>query len=206
MMHDEEFLNEAIKKYEESKGIHSLLLELRERRRAENDNTSISVRVDNKNATQAICEPLKELLKLRNENTRLIAALACRDEEIACRDKAIENMVKLDGYVRPAPCTKFKHATPKEWVAKLNEEVSEVIESLCSPAISREDRLREMVDVATVARSMAYATGYTLGEWEEMQRWVNDHNRRRGYMDEPEWEEMKGGGCVERLEHQHTVL
>ncbi len=52
-----------------------------------------------------------------------------------------------------------------------------------------------MVDVATVARSMAYATGYTLGEWEEMQRWVNDHNRRRGYMDEPEWEEMISGTC-----------
>lgn len=86
---------------------------------------------------------------------------------------------------RPEPCTKFHDASRKEWIAKLNEEVSEVIESLCSPAISREDRLREMVDVATVARSMAYATGYTLGEWEEMQRWVNDHNRRRGYMDEP---------------------
>ena len=46
MMHDEEFLNEAIKKYEESKGIHSLLLELRERRRAEKDSASISVRVE----------------------------------------------------------------------------------------------------------------------------------------------------------------
>ena len=60
MMHDEEFLNEAITAYRNSKGIHSLLLELRERRRAEKDNASISVRVDDKNATQAICEPLKE--------------------------------------------------------------------------------------------------------------------------------------------------
>ena len=65
MMHDEEFLNEAITAYSNSKGIHSLLLELRERRRAEKDSASISVRVDDKNATQAICEPLKELVDLR---------------------------------------------------------------------------------------------------------------------------------------------
>ena len=186
MMHDEEFLNEAITAYSDSKGIHSLLLELRERRRAEKDSASISVRVDDKNATQAICEPLKELLKLRNENTRLIAALACRDEEIACRDKAIENMVKLDGYVRPAPCTKFKHATPKEWVAKLNEEVAEVIEAIYDPQASRDDMLREMVDVATVIRSMEYASGFSKQKINEMQLWVNAHNRERGYMEASE--------------------
>ena len=129
---------------------------------------------------------MKELPKLRNENTRLIDALACRDEEIACRDKAIENMVKLDGYVRPAPCTKFKHATPKEWVAKLNEEVAEVIEAIYDPQASRDDMLREMVDVATVIRSMEYASGFSKQKINEMQLWVNAHNRERGYMEASE--------------------
>ena len=124
------------------------------------------------------------MLKLRNENTRLIAALACRDEEIACRDKAIENMVELDGYVQPAPCTKFKHSTAKEWVAKLNEEVAEVIEAMYDPDATRKNLLREMVDVVTVIRSMQYALGFSKAEINEMQLWVNDHNRERGYMEE----------------------
>ena len=122
-----------------------------------------------------IQEPLKELIGLRAENKKLNEMIQGLEHELdAVKD------------ARPEPCTKFHDASRKEWIAKLNEEVSEVIESLCSPAISREDRLREMVDVATVARSMAYATGYTLDEWEAMQRWVNRHNRKRGYMDEPE--------------------
>ena len=119
-------------------------------------------------------EPLKELIKLRAENKKI-------NEEY----QRLEHELDTVKDARPEPCTKFRDASRKEWIAKLNEEVSEVIESLCSPAISRKDRLREMVDVATVARSMAYAIGYTLDEWEEMQRWVNGNNRRRGYMDEP---------------------
>lgn len=120
-------------------------------------------------------EPLKELIKLRAENKKI-------NEEY----QRLEHELDAVKDARPEPCTKFHDASRKEWIAKLNEEVSEVIEALYSPAMSRQDRLREMVDVATVARSMAYAAGYTLAEWETMQRWVNKHNRERGYMDEPE--------------------
>ena len=103
-------------------------------------------------------EPLNDLIKLRAENKKLNEMIQCLEHELDTVKDA-----------RPEPCKKFRDASRKEWIAKLNEEVSEVIESLCSPATSREDRLREMVDVATVARSMAYATGYMLDEWEEMQ-------------------------------------
>ncbi len=46
--------------------------------------------------------------------------------------------------------------------------------------------LREFVDVSTVIRSMEYAARFTDTEIAQMQRWVNRHNRERGYMDEPE--------------------
>ena len=120
-------------------------------------------------------EPLQEIIKLRAENNKL--------NEII---QGIEHEFDAVKDARPEPCTKFRDASKKEWVAKLSEEAGEVIEALYNPTVSREDCLREMVDVATVARSMAYATGYTLDEWEEMQRWVNNNNRERGYMDEPE--------------------
>ena len=119
-------------------------------------------------------EPLKELIGLRAENKKLNEMIQGFEHEL----DAVKN-------ARPEPCTKFRDASKKEWVAKLSEEAGEVIEALYNPTVSREDCLREMVDVATVARSMAYATGYTLDEWEAMQRWVNGNNRRRGYMDEP---------------------
>ena len=95
MMHDEEFLNEAITAYRNSKGIHSLLLELRERRRAEKDNASISARVDDKNATQAICEPLKELIDLRER-------VALYKDIIQKLDKGMQKiLISL-----PQPCVK----------------------------------------------------------------------------------------------------
>lgn len=162
MMNDEEFLNEAMTAYRNSKGIYSLLLELRERRRAEKDNASISVRVDDKNATQAICEPLIELFAAREKLKSL-----------------------------PEPCTKFNNASIKEWIAKLNEEVGEVVEALYELEVAdtfekvkdkRLNLLREFVDVSTVIRSMEYAARFTDTEIAQMQRWVNKHNRERGYV------------------------
>ena len=125
-------------------------------------------------ALYEVQEPLKELIKLRAENKKI-------NEEY----QRLEHELDTVKDARPIPCKKFRDASKKEWVAKLSEEAGEVIEALYNPTVSREDCLREMVDVATVARSMAYATGYTLDEWEEMQRWVNGNNRQRGYMDEP---------------------
>ena len=128
-----------------------------------------------KTTVYEVQEPLKELIKLRAENKKLNEMIQGLEHELDTVKDA-----------RPEPCKKFRCASRKEWIAKLNEEVSEVIESLFSPAKSREDRLREMVDVATVVRSMEYSFGYSRDEIDCMQRWVNGNNRRRGYMYEPE--------------------
>ena len=149
------------------------LNELRERRRAEKDSASISARVDDKNATQAICEPLKELLAAREKLKSL-----------------------------PEPCTAFKNNSFSDWLGKINEEVGEVIEAMYDLKAAknveivlpdtirkiqekRNNLLRELVDVSTVIRSAEYAAGFTDTEINQMQRWVNRHNRGRGYMDEP---------------------
>ena len=52
------------------------------------------------------------------------------------------------------------------------------------PEATRKGVIREMVDVVTVIRSMQYALGFSRQEINEMQSWVNDHNRERGYMEE----------------------
>ena len=180
MMHDEEFLNEAITAYSNSKGIHSLLLELRERRRAEKEYACISDREDRKNSAETITEPLKELLELREQNKALKNFSAGQAAIISRLQDELGNSET----VLPLACTKFKHATSKEWVAKLNEEVAEVIEAIYDPQASCDDMLREMVDVATVIRSMEYASGFSKQKINKMQLWVNAHNRERGYMEE----------------------
>ena len=190
MMHDEEFLNEAITAYSNSKGIHSLLLELRERRRAEKEYACISDREDRKNSAETITEPLKELLELREQNKALKNFSAGQAAIISRLQDELGNSET----VLPLACTKFKHATSKEWIAKLNEEVAEVleamygIESMKNKGImfpQKTNLLREMVDVSTVIRSMQYAYGFTDKEIAAMQKWVNENNARRGYFNEP---------------------
>ena len=120
-------------------------------------------------------EPLKELIKLRAENKKLNEMIQGLEHELdAVKD------------ARPEPCTRFKNSTKKEWAAKINEEVGEVIEAMYDPNKSTHDLLREMVDVVTVIRSMEYAARFTDTEIAQMQCWVNNNNRERGYMNEPE--------------------
>ena len=140
-------------------------------------------------------QPLKELVELRERNKDL-------KHKIEEMHKAADEQQKVIQYLlqsTPEPCTKFKDASLKEWVAKLNEEVAEVVEAMyelealknkgilfpdtLSEIKSKEKNLsREMVDVSTVIRSMQYAYGFTDKEIADMQEWVNAHNRERGYM------------------------
>lgn len=140
--------------------------ELKRRRDEEKEYAVTSTPPSDKNPAEAICEPLKELLAAREKLKSL-----------------------------PEPCTKFNNASIKEWIAKLNEEVGEVVEALYELEVAdtfekvkdkRLNLLRELVDVSTVIRSMEYAARFTDTEIAQMQRWVNRHNRERGYMDEPE--------------------
>ena len=179
MMHDEEFLNEAITAYSNSKGIHSLLLELRERRRAEKDNTSISVRVDDKNATQAICEPLKELIDLRER-------VALYSDIIQKLDKEMQKiLISL-----PQPCVKIGEkklntCTVKEWMSSINEEVTELHEAIISYEASKcggdfNNFVEEATDVITVITSMLAAYKCTEEDRMDAQRKVNLKNEKRG--------------------------
>lgn len=119
-------------------------------------------------------EPLQEIIKLRAENKKLNEMIQGLEHEL----DAVKN-------ARPDPCTRFKNSTKKEWAAKINEEVGEVIEAMYDPNKSTHNLLREMVDVVTVMKSFAYAIGVDDNRWGVVQKWVNGNNRRRGYMDEP---------------------
>ena len=137
--------------------------ELKRRRNEEKEYAVTSTPPSDKNPAGAICEPLKELLAAREKLKSL-----------------------------PEPCTAFQNNCFAAWLGKLNEEVNEVADALIrlvgdekNPGKIRH-LLRELCDVSTVVRSMEYSLGYSRDEVDCMQRWVNNNNRERGYMDEPE--------------------
>ena len=147
--------------------------ELKGRRDEEKEYAVTSTPPSDKNPAGAICEPLKELLAAREKLKSL-----------------------------PEPCTAFKNNSFYDWLGKINEEVGEVIEAMYDLKAAknveivlpdtirkiqekRNNLLRELVDVSTVIRSAEYAAGFIDTEINQMQRWVNRHNRGRGYMDEP---------------------
>ena len=90
---------------------------------------------------------------------------------------------------KPQPCTVFTNAGTVDWVAKLNEEVYEVmlesayVERLADVADDDDvERLaEELTDVITVCVSWLHALGYDEQMRGEMQRLVNEKNRERGY-------------------------
>lgn len=98
--------------------------------------------------------------------------------------------------IQPRPCKKFRNATIAEWVAKLYEETNEAVqEAVCfSWLVSTddeeneeeidavEDRLAlELTDVITVCTSWLDALGYSATARGELQRLVNEKNKKRGY-------------------------
>ena len=91
--------------------------------------------------------------------------------------------------VYPIPCGKFKNADVSEWLAKLAEEVDEVIELAEEPPFRtdethEENLTMELMDVITVCYSWLYAKGYDGDKLDELTAKVNEKNRVRGYHDE----------------------
>ena len=179
MMHDEEFLNEAITAYSNSKGIHSFLLELRERRRAEKEYACISGGEDRKNSAETIAEPLKELIDLRER-------VALYKDIIQKLDKGMQKiLISL-----PQPCVKIGEkeldtCTVKEWMSSINEEVTELHEAIISYEASNDGRdfnnfVEEATDVITVITSMLAAYECTEEDRMDAQRKVNLKNEKRG--------------------------
>ena len=123
----------------------------------------------------------KENLTLKEENKQLRQAFA-----------DIVNMT------RPQPCTKFCDAKITEWIAKLSEETNEVIQEAKKVyALEKADEdgaeyagcigdaevplAEELTDVITVCVSWLHALGYDEYLRGEVQKRVNEKNKKRGY-------------------------
>ena len=103
-------------------------------------------------------------------------------------ERTAEDAQEID-MTKPQPCTVFANAGTVDWVAKLNEEVYEVmlesayVERLAAEADDDDvERLaEELTDVITVCTSWLYALGYDEDMRGEVQRRINEKNRERGY-------------------------
>ena len=99
---------------------------------------------------------------------------------------------------KPQPCTRFWNAGTVEWIAKLSEETNEVIQEAKKVyALEKADEdgveyagcigdaevtlAEELTDVITVCVSWLHALGYDEEMRGELQRLVNEKNKKRGY-------------------------
>ena len=130
-----------------------------------------------------ITQMAERVRELEEENKRLKGLL----EE--CENKREPDMTK------PQACTKFRDAKITAWIAKLSEETHEVVqeaenyEMICKNAaagtgdvLDAKDRLaEELTDVITVCVLWLDALGYDEEMRGELQRLVNEKNKKRGY-------------------------
>ena len=127
---------------------------------------------------------LKELVDLRKRNKDLKHKIECMDESSGIQQETICHLKSL----APEPCIKFCGASDKELIAKLMEEVIEIVTARSEYTVkpngdNKKNLLRELVDVSTVIRTIEMAWNDQGKEIADMQEWVNKHNRERGYMD-----------------------
>ena len=103
--------------------------------------------------------------------------------------------------IKPIPCKKYRDASTLAWIAKIVEETDEVVQEAAileefaddegmvdsdkAGIVDVNNRLAmELTDVITVCVSWLYALGYDEVGRGEVQRRVNEKNRKRGYHDE----------------------
>lgn len=99
---------------------------------------------------------------------------------------------------KPQPCTRFCNAGTVEWIAKLMEETNEAIQEAKKVyALEKADEdgaeyagcigdaevtlAEELTDVITVCVSWLHALGYDEYLRGEVQKRVNEKNKKRGY-------------------------
>ena len=131
-----------------------------------------------------ISQMAERINELEEENKRLKGLLGEQD------NKQVLDMTK------PQPCTKYRDAERMEWIAKLVEETHEVVqeaqivaqlekadeEALSTVLWEARKRLAmELTDVKTLCESWLYAEGWDEEERGELQRFVNEKNKERGY-------------------------
>lgn len=108
-------------------------------------------------------------------------------------------MTEID-MTKPQPCTKYRDAGTVEWIAKLMEETNEAVQEAYTVSQleqtkkkapceamnevvqgARERLAMELTDVKTLCESWLYAEGWDEEERDELQRLVNEKNKKRGY-------------------------
>ena len=87
----------------------------------------------------------------------------------------------------PEPCIRdskmeYEADDDKQWIAKINEEVAEVIRAAYLG--DGYELALELQDVITVCTSWQAALGLDFGVRQKVCKEVNDKNRRRGYLGE----------------------
>ena len=87
----------------------------------------------------------------------------------------------------PEPCRRdskmeYEADDDKQWIAKINEEVAEVIRAAYLG--DGYELALELQDVITVCTSWQAALGLDFGVRQKVCKEVNDKNRRRGYLGE----------------------
>lgn len=132
------------------------------------------------------------------EQANRIDQLKAENEELKREN---EQMKKTDAdMTKPQPCTRYRDATQIEWIAKLDEETDEVIQDTMiisqlqqtnnkAPCEAMNEVLQnarkrlaeELTDVITVCVSWLDADGWDEEARGELQREVNEKNKKRGY-------------------------
>ena len=133
-----------------------------------------------------ITQMAERVHELEEENKRLKGLL-----------EEFENKRELD-MTKPQPCTKYRDAGTVEWIAKLNEETNEVVQEAviledCADELGTVDHdvygivdvkkrlATELTDVITLCTSWLDALGYDETMRGELQKRVNEKNKKRGY-------------------------
>ena len=135
----------------------------------------------------------REMQRLKIENDWLKMVLKdCEKKHVDEKSGRIVDMT------RPQPCVRFRNAGTVEWIAKLMEETNEAIQEAKKVyALEKADTdgleyagciedaevalAEELTDVITVCVSWLHALGYDEYLRGDVQKRINDKNRRRGY-------------------------
>ena len=135
--------------------------------------------------TKTTLEKLDELLKSQERQIR----------ELREECNWYKNNYRMMDDSLPQPCRKFKDATTTEFIAKLAEETSEVVqEALQLASLKRADAMQteeadetrahlaeELTDVKTLAETWLAALGYDAVGRSRVQEAINVKNKVRGY-------------------------
>lgn len=135
--------------------------------------------------TKTTLEKLDELLKSQERQIR----------ELREECNWYKNNYCMMEAALPQPCCKFKDATTTEFIAKLAEETSEVVqEALQLASLKRADAMQteeadetrahlaeELTDVKTFCETWLAALGYDAVGRSRVQEAINVKNKARGY-------------------------